>query len=421
MSVLRRGSITEINLEKVDENSVESLGLAIHTQDEVRSTPMNTLKTVMSFTDVSVLPPAVRHISVSDSDSAAVSETTTYGSLSSEVSFLDSPKTSPRTTQSFYSSPAQPSLIGTDSEQNLSPLTIQSRMGGTDKEKAKSKELSEKTLLEEFKEGLAYSRNSIPQTLKGSNEVQKSSTIESSRSQGRDSDSLQSQDSEPTITEIPMDRIFLVPALLPEARPIALIEQLWQEFPASEEENVHQYDRIYRFAFLPRGLFSSFLVGLLKTFNLLLLWANGFIGEGPKSKIYVENSYNTQLKMMEIKLIVRGASLCAAQQFFLVAVDMLETLSSKWEQLRCVRLVQSPLDVTQKKKSPVLFEIDAIKRKIADGCSTLDVLNQSIPIDWLVPDLTLADFQGTKVYGKDLKFEVGGEMCVHFGWIDGSF
>jgi hypothetical protein len=49
------------------------------------------------------------------------------------------------------------------------------------------------------------------------------------------------------------NKISLIPALLPETRPSAMVTEFWPEFPSDEETAVHQFDRIYRFMFLPRG------------------------------------------------------------------------------------------------------------------------------------------------------------------------
>lgn len=54
------------------------------------------------------------------------------------------------------------------------------------------------------------------------------------------------------------NKISLIPALLPETRPSGMVSEFWTEFPSDEESAVHQFDRIYRFMFLPRGLFSSY-------------------------------------------------------------------------------------------------------------------------------------------------------------------
>lgn len=81
---------------------------------------------------------------------------------------------------------------------------------------------------------------------------------------------------------------------------------------------------------------------LLKSFRVELLWANGFIGTTPETKIFVESSYNTNLKFSEISVITRGETVMASQKVFLQVLDALESLTCKWEQLKCVKLVKSP-------------------------------------------------------------------------------
>lgn len=63
-----------------------------------------------------------------------------------------------------------------------------------------------------------------------------------------------------------------------------------------------------------------------------------------------------------------------------------------------------------KKPKPALFEVEAIQNRIKSGETTITFSGQTIPLDWIAPDLTLAEYTGLRISLKSVHFEV----CLFF-------
>jgi hypothetical protein len=74
--------------------------------------------------------------------------------------------------------------------------------------------------------------------------------------------------------------VSIVPALLPTRIPkemFAWMKSQWPEFPLDVSPDTLQLHRSYSFTFIPKGLFSRFIVRALKMFSLVALWGQGIL------------------------------------------------------------------------------------------------------------------------------------------------
>jgi hypothetical protein len=73
----------------------------------------------------------------------------------------------------------------------------------------------------------------------------------------------------------------LIPALLPTERPSALITRHWNKFSGPDNvRRIVDIERVFRFPFLPAGVFSLVLVRLFEFQPILALWKNGLLSGG---------------------------------------------------------------------------------------------------------------------------------------------
>lgn len=114
---------------------------------------------------------------------------------------------------------------------------------------------------------------------------QMSDLEEETENSGDGTVSYNSHDPE-TINNIPpsanngLTGVSIVPALLPARIPQEMfqwLKSMWPEFPQDVSADTHQLHRSYTFTFIPKGLFSRFIVRALKLFKLVALWGQGIL------------------------------------------------------------------------------------------------------------------------------------------------
>eukprot|EP01125_Pyxidicula_operculata_P009102 TRINITY_DN3014_c0_g1_i1.p1 TRINITY_DN3014_c0_g1~~TRINITY_DN3014_c0_g1_i1.p1 ORF type:complete len:2289 (+),score=389.78 TRINITY_DN3014_c0_g1_i1:90-6956(+) len=199
----------------------------------------------------------------------------------------------------------------------------------------------------------------------------------------------------------------LVPALLPSIRPTELLLVQWPRIPP---ENINHIDRIYRFSFLPEGLFPRLVSRLLqKSRWIVSLWASGAIvtNESPTASatVFVEHHVSTTLSMEyknqsdlrenELIVQVRSSSKQLCRDVFQDLISHLNVIASSWEELQWTRFTRAPFDlINPNVESPTLISIEEVEKAVAAGQTTLTIMQRGVNLVNIVPDLLVANFQG---------------------------
>lgn len=215
----------------------------------------------------------------------------------------------------------------------------------------------------------------------------------------------------------------LIPSLLPDEIPNHLLNEHWPtisfwKIPKIKNngtscKGIYRYGRIWKFSFLPVGIFSRVLVRILhiKEISIICMWRYGILMKYHKQKallIYSENEYKFELQIRTIK-----SGLPVIMRWTLDSVNsLLDTLYSlradqKKIYIPCIHCYQEKSNQIDK---AFLFSLDDIVLAISRGspfvfCNHLS--NRKIRIDTLAPDIT---FGGIPTISSD-SFEIGEKIA----------
>lgn len=212
------------------------------------------------------------------------------------------------------------------------------------------------------------------------------------------------------------DRI-LIPALLPEARPD--FQLTWPEVDPDERRK--QYTRRYQFAFMPNGLFSRFMIRLLKFSDAQRYWRNGVLVQNRRiddDQALIE----LNPKKNEIAISVRGAS---PAEFFRTIIELLDSLLANWFKISATIHAVCPKCIKAKMPEPTVFSREECLESSAHGshylqCQADPEDNHLVTMESIAPDIAMSDFEGKRI---DLEREVvigkelgqGAYGTVHLG------
>lgn len=212
------------------------------------------------------------------------------------------------------------------------------------------------------------------------------------------------------------DRI-LIPALLPEARPD--FQLTWPDVDPDTRRK--QYTRIYQFAFMPNGLFSRFMIRLLKFSDAQRYWRNGVLVQNRRTE---EDQALIELnpKKNEISISVRGL---APAEFFRTIIELLDSLLANWFKISATIHAVCPKCIKAKMPEPTLFSREECLESSAHGshylqCQADPEDNHLVTMETIAPDIAMSDFEGKRI---DLEREVvigkelgqGAYGTVHLG------
>jgi len=117
---------------------------------------------------------------------------------------------------------------------------------------------------------------------------------------------------------------------------------------------VFHFERIYRFEFLPSGLFVRIIVRLLSICRVKVIWCYGFIAsfDNNNGQIFLENQFSeyqqasstNQLQHNELLISVRGQQRNETETIFSFILEMIEDLTKDWPYLKYVRYVCLPTE-----------------------------------------------------------------------------
>jgi serine/threonine protein kinase/GTPase SAR1 family protein len=212
------------------------------------------------------------------------------------------------------------------------------------------------------------------------------------------------------------DRI-LIPALLPEARPD--FQLTWPE--TDPDDRRKQFTRRYQFAFMPNGLFSRFMIRLLKFSDAQRYWRNGVLVQNRR----VEDDQaliELNPKKNEIVISVRGI---APAEFFRTIIELLDSLLTNWFKIQATIHAVCPKCIKAKMAEPTLFSKEECLESSAHGshylqCQADPEDNHLVTMESIAPDIAMSDFEGKRI---DMEREVvlgkelgqGAYGTVHLG------
>jgi serine/threonine protein kinase/GTPase SAR1 family protein len=212
------------------------------------------------------------------------------------------------------------------------------------------------------------------------------------------------------------DRI-LIPALLPEARPD--FQLTWPE--TDPDEKRVQFTRRYEFAFMPNGLFSRFMIRLLKFSDAQRYWRNGVL---VRNRRIEDDQALIELnpKINQISISVRGHS---PAEFFRTIIELLDSLLVNWFKISATIHAVCPKCIKAKMPEPTLFSKEECLESSAHGshylqCQADPEDNHLVTMETIAPDIAMSDFEGKRI---DLEREVvvgkelgqGAYGTVHLG------
>lgn len=144
----------------------------------------------------------------------------------------------------------------------------------------------------------------------------------------------------------------LIPAMLPTERPTDIINREWAPKP-----DHFTFDRIYRFSFLPMGLFSRVVAKLLRASNnIVTVWKTGILTgstsyNGHSVQIFLENrnaasgvtDIQKSLQDNEVIISVRGKDAVFTRNAFSSVIYILDGVAGEWTSLQWQRFALAPI------------------------------------------------------------------------------
>ena len=201
------------------------------------------------------------------------------------------------------------------------------------------------------------------------------------------------------------DIIYLIPSLLPLEKPS--VDILWPDFDSSLTQN-SEFNRCYQIEFVPNGLFSRLMVRFLHFIDKpLIYWRNGIIGQkGRNTKAIIE------LNDCKISFSTRGEN---SSELLRIINEIVETLINDWFKVRILSIkIKCPHCIQLNKKNQMnIYQFDLMDcEHIAalGNIRTIDCLSDKsnpypIRLDRIVPDIAMADFDGSLIDYKDITIE----------------
>uniref|UniRef100_A0A6B2KXB9 Protein kinase domain-containing protein n=1 Tax=Arcella intermedia TaxID=1963864 RepID=A0A6B2KXB9_9EUKA len=193
----------------------------------------------------------------------------------------------------------------------------------------------------------------------------------------------------------------LVPSFLPKNRPNKLIEKIWDNQP----EGMPQISRIFRFTFLPNGIFQRFVSRLLHLHTdvlLTTLWSNGaIVSLDSIINVFVQqvtdSSDGIGLEENDIFIEVRSKDKHYMRDIFHELCSELIRIASSWESISWTRHVVFPQMTGEVKKINVETVVDQLE--INGGLEGYD----GISISNIVPEIMVSNYQGPRIDLKNIK------------------
>ncbi|ELR22082.1 uncharacterized protein ACA1_158670, partial [Acanthamoeba castellanii str. Neff] len=116
------------------------------------------------------------------------------------------------------------------------------------------------------------------------------------------------------------EELYLIPSLLPEARP-ALVPYVW---PPNHVAGETIFGRCYRFEFIPKGFMGRLIIRLLAfPLTVQICWLTGLLASIGREKILVEISPDELMLNITVRTELRGEQMSNLSWLVFAAVDSL--------------------------------------------------------------------------------------------------
>lgn len=199
-------------------------------------------------------------------------------------------------------------------------------------------------------------------------------------------------------SELTSQTRLLIPALLSETKPEFIF--LWPEI--EEDPKRIEYIRKYSFIFMPNGLFSRFLIRLLKYGDPLRFWRYGILIDHKTSNSLALVELDPKVNLITIR--VRGDT---PSDFFRIIVDLLDSLLTHWFKVSAKITAPCPICVKKRVATPTEFTREECLESSANGSLFLQCKSPEeshlVKMEQIAPDIALSDFEGKRI---DLEREI---------------
>lgn len=209
--------------------------------------------------------------------------------------------------------------------------------------------------------------------------------------------------------EMSLKSKLLIPSLLSEIRPE--FNLIWPD--RDPDPSRIQYSRLYKFIFMPNGLFSRFIIRLLKFSDALRYWRYGLLLKAKRtdsSMALIELDQNVN----KITIQVRGES---PAEFFRTIIELLDSLLHHWFKVPANISAVCPICIQNNIQPPTLFTKEECLDSSARGswflqCQAEKGQDHLVKMEQVAPDIAMADFEGKRI---DLDREVTIEQEIGKG------
>eukprot|EP01104_Vermistella_antarctica_P016973 TRINITY_DN591_c0_g1_i1.p1 TRINITY_DN591_c0_g1~~TRINITY_DN591_c0_g1_i1.p1 ORF type:complete len:1378 (-),score=383.37 TRINITY_DN591_c0_g1_i1:59-4192(-) len=187
----------------------------------------------------------------------------------------------------------------------------------------------------------------------------------------------------------------LVPSLLsPNAPSEEAMEKVW---PTESNDRDGMYGRVYKFAYLPSGFFSRLVIRVMREGWLAKqFWSKGSVLHNlTGNRLFLQMKAEEAGGGGEVWFTANGPKSAG------VLLDLtvkFETLINDW--LRVPADIYVPYFEV---KPPHMFPLRDLEELIGKGKKNVKIKGVTIPITFLVPDVSLECFPGVKIENGDLK------------------
>lgn len=186
----------------------------------------------------------------------------------------------------------------------------------------------------------------------------------------------------------------LIPSLLPEDRPE--FNLIWPD--KDPDPSRTQFSRIYSFPFMPNGLFSRFIIRLLKFSDSLRYWRHGALIKSKKEDSSL-SLIELNIETNKIYIHVRGES---PAEFFRTIIELLDSLLHHWFKVTAKISAICPVCIRNGINPPTEFTKEECLESSARGswflqCNAEKDHDHLVKMEQIAPDIAMVDFEGKRI------------------------
>eukprot|EP01125_Pyxidicula_operculata_P008319 TRINITY_DN2801_c0_g1_i1.p1 TRINITY_DN2801_c0_g1~~TRINITY_DN2801_c0_g1_i1.p1 ORF type:complete len:2434 (+),score=475.31 TRINITY_DN2801_c0_g1_i1:16-7317(+) len=198
-----------------------------------------------------------------------------------------------------------------------------------------------------------------------------------------------------------INKVVLVPSLLPELCPYQSLTQNWSLDGFSKFKQHYQFNRLLTFDFLPAGFFSRVITRLLQhSKNVISLWANGLLAtySQGEAKFFIHRIYSGQDQLDNLVCQILSSDKKVANDLISFIMDVFHEIGLEW-----TLQVKEYVPVLVGEKDHQLVLVDDLISLIETG-NELVTLDKALTLNMnqLVPDYSIGNYNGLHVNKNDM-------------------